>query len=136
MTKFIKAITPFVRAAGFILVCVGLLFRILHWPYGNECLIVGGALVVVGLILNLIGGGWEMSSADEKVRLMGHLCILYGFTDFLSWMPELPYGMEAIWSGLLLLGLGMVIRRRNKDTEPDPADKIDEIGKATEEGES
>ena len=70
-------ISDFVRAAGFFMVCFGLLFRVMHWAYGNQLMLLGGVAILLGLVLNLIGGGWEMSSADEKIRLAGHMCILW-----------------------------------------------------------
>lgn len=127
--RALKVINIVVRVAGFLSICLGLLFRALHWPYGNLMLAVGGSLVVVSLMLNLINGGWEMSTSDEKVRLAGHLCILYGFATFLAWLPNLPLGPQAIVTGILLLALAYILKRRRLKADKDPANQIDEIGK-------
>lgn len=125
----LSIITITLRTLGILSVCVGLIFRILHWPNANLLIAVGGSLVVVALLLNLINGGWEMSTSDEKVRLTGHLCILYGFATFLAWLPRLPLGPQAIISGVLLLVLAYILKRRRLKAEQDPAARIDEIGK-------
>ncbi len=125
----VKKILPVLRTLGFLAVAAGLLFRILHWPYANLSIITGGGLILVVLMLNLVDGGWALSSPEEKVRLVGHLTILYGFASFLNFLPKLPFGTQAIYSGLILLGLATVIRWRAKEKEEDPAAQIDEIGK-------
>ncbi|MEM9985203.1 MAG: hypothetical protein AAF804_08925 [Bacteroidota bacterium] len=123
----LKKILPVLRTLGFLAVAIGLLFRVLHWPYANLSITIGGGLILLVLLLNLVDGGWAVSSPEEKVRLAGHLTILYGFASFLNFLPKLPFGTQAIYSGLILLGLAAVIRWRAK--EEDPAAQIDEIGK-------
>ncbi len=110
---------------------VGLLLRLLQVPGANETLLGGGSLVLLALIGNLLAGGWEMSKPDEKIRLAGHMLILYGFATYLQWFHGLPLGFQAVMSGLLLLLLATWLRHRRRRDEPaaDIEDRIDEIGR-------
>ena len=50
--KLIPAIIIFLL--GLIVTVIGALFKIQHWPYGNEIIIFGNLLEILGIVLAII----------------------------------------------------------------------------------
>jgi len=127
--KILRRLLPYLRLLAFIAFVVGLLFRLLRWPGGTVALLLAMGLILIALVGGLVAGGWAMSHPDEKVRVAGHLCILYGVSTYLDWLWQLPLGIPAVGSGLVLLVLANWLRRRRRREETGPESLIDEIGK-------
>lgn len=129
----LRIILPYLRLLAFLAFLVGLSLRLLQWPGGTLALLVAMAIMLLALVGSLVAGGWAMSHPDEKVRVAGHLCILYGASTYLDWLWDLPMGLPAIGSGVVLLLLANWLRRRRRREETAPETLIDEIGRQDEE---
>jgi membrane protein implicated in regulation of membrane protease activity len=122
-------VLPAIRLAAFILFFVGLLLRLVDMPWHTETLLVAAGLMMAALLGHLFNGGWSNSHPDEKVRLGGHLLLLYGFSTMLTWLWQLPWGWPAIGSGACLLALATWLRYRRQREDHGPESRIDEIGR-------
>lgn len=118
------------RWAAFLAFVGGLIAQLYDFPASNAILLVAGGLMVLALICYLVAGGWAESHGDEKLRLTGHMLILYGSASFLTWLWKLPFGWPAIGTGIFLFLLATFLRRRRLKEETLTENRIEEIGKS------